>query len=134
MSDKLLLLERGGAYVFGNGLCPSGKFSVSFRDFDLEKHFTELYPGGYVVDKLAISNREEFPQWVVSCPLIDLQLPKRSVERFGRRVHQCMLENVGCFDHVGIELYLDYWRAKGARIGKRVDDSIHWESGDTSSI
>lgn len=35
----------------------------------------------------------------------------------------------GGFDVVSLDIYTDYWRKHGARIGRRVGENVEWEDG-----
>lgn len=43
-------------------------------------------------------------------------------------------EKFGGFDYIALDVYLDIWRRFGARIGKRMGESIQWEDGEVFPI
>lgn len=108
--------------------------SITIYDTRLSAYFGDLAEGGIVVDKRPCTNRDDFVKAVVSGPMRGSWLPEKTREGFGGNVSCNDANEAGALDYVSTDLYLDLWRDKGARIGKRVGDEIHWEDGKHESI
>lgn len=88
------------------------------------------FAGSYVIDKEEIL--EKNPSFSVRAPLLNCDLPPRAINFFvsNRTAENGIVSQAGSMDYIGIELYVEYWRKAGAKIGKVQDDgkTIVWET------
>jgi hypothetical protein len=86
------------------------------------------FANSYVIDMEKVL--EESPVFSVRAPMLDVHLAPRAINKgYKNTIENGQLSQAGSFDYVGIELYIEYWRNAGARIGKVQDDgkTIVWE-------
>ena len=129
-------------------------FSVSGMYGDPEQYFDRVKNGGYVIDNRPVKN---IVAAVLRAPLLDFKLDSDEIDSlsdsdvatsvFAQAVMSepgndfgAMLKHekqdkkmrpkrkFGSLDGVGINLYLDYWREEGSRIGKIENGEIKWEA------
>jgi len=150
--DMLSISQGNGCS--GDGIRDaSSTFSISGMYGEPEQHFGRVKVGGWIIDKRPVEN---FTSAVMRAPLLGLRLDPDEIDSltkdeiagsmfaqavmsqpgngFGQILH---LENAdrsarpkrkfGSLDTVGINLFLDYWRELGARIGQVTDGGVEWE-------
>ncbi len=121
-------IALSGVYAWADG--------ESLRSYDtrLERFYYRLKEGGLVIDKRTCSE-DDVLKYVVSGAMVQFSLPDNTKSRIWENPEPCFsyLDAKG-MDKVSLNLYLDFWRSLGARIGKRVDNSIVWENGEIEQI
>jgi hypothetical protein len=127
--------------------------TVTYYDRRLAPYYGELVEGGYVLDKRAAL--EARPGLAVLSPMCKGNLAAGQRDPFGGAegsiVAQaiasepenpaCVLARLalaapecGAFDDVAPDLFVDWWRAHGARVGRRFGAVIVWDDGLTETI
>jgi hypothetical protein len=148
--QRLVVLQIGLGGVSGH-LMDGG--TVTFYDRRLAPYYGELVEGGYVLDKraalearpglavlspmckgnLAAGQRDLFQgaegSIVAQAIASDTENPACGLARLALAAPQC-----GAFDDVAPDLFADWWRAHGARVGRRRGDVIVWEGGAAEAI
>jgi hypothetical protein len=103
---------------------------------DLASMYHYLKEGGYVIDKRSC-DQNQIIDGAYRGAMVDFALSDN--------LQKCTWESdvpkpcanykdAGALDYVSFNLYRDFWRSLGARIGKRVADSIVWENGEIEQI
>jgi hypothetical protein len=127
----------------------------------LEKALSRLVDGGYVIDLMPLEANPQLASWVWSSPLsnghvegTDISRLPESVRESARQFFQMQFlegafhqlaalasqpqpsgeEPAGPFDYVSSAYLALYWHSRGARVGKRVADSIHWMDGTKQQL
>jgi hypothetical protein len=138
----------------GEGIDGRGNaFSVSGMGRS-EENFSRVKVGGWIIDKRPV---EGFASAVMRAPLLDLRLAPNEISRltsrdiadsffaqavlsdpgngFGQLIRHEQADSAarperkfGSLDSVGLGHYLDYWRGRGARIGRVTDGGVEWEA------
>jgi hypothetical protein len=125
-------------------------------DTRLAAYFGELVEGGFVIDKSAAL--AERPSLAVTQPMCKGSLPVGTRDEFqgaensfvahalangGPEVHGSFstlaklaiaAPKCGMFDDVAPDVFADWWRAHGARVGIRQGEYIVWDNGDHEAI
>lgn len=105
--------------------------SITIYDRRLTAYLGELVEGGIVIDKRPCVNRDDFVSMVVSGPMLQESLP-HDTKRGWDSTEPCTLEQAReakGFDYLSLNLYIQVWAEKGARIGVRVGDKVYWNDG-----
>lgn len=117
-----------------------------------------LVEGGFLIDKRPLADDPGYSRWVLNEPLCNGRL-SGSIDRLSPEARQAAAQmgpwmggefrrlavemaaseettdgSPGPFDRVPADVLADYWRARGARIGKRIGDSIQWSDGSVELI
>ena len=109
--------------------------SVNIPDNRLAPYFGDLAENGIVIDKRPCVERDDFAHMVVSGPMFKESLPEKTVLGWDRIPKPCNdWRDAKSFDYISIDVYLDMWRNVGAKIGRRVGNTIVWECGQVSDI
>ena len=148
--QRLVVLQIGLGGVSGH-MTDGG--TVTFYDRRLAPYYGELVEGGYVLDKRAAL--EARPGLAVLSPMCKGSLAAGQRDPFcgaeGSIVAQAIAsepENPACglarlalaapecgaFDDVAPDVFADWWRAHGARVGRRFGGVIVWDDGMTEAI
>jgi hypothetical protein len=145
---ELAYLGIGLGGVYGAGISnPSTKpifgtetaFSVSIPDTRLTPYFGDLIHNGWVIDKRPVPEKDMI-HWVVSGPMLNICLPRRTIKRSFSSSEEVMptdqswMERVKSFDYISMDLYIDLWSKLGAKIGQRSGDAILWVDGSRTEI
>jgi hypothetical protein len=132
---------------------------VTFYDRRLRPYLGELVEGGYVLDKRAVLMAR--PWLAIGSPMVKGTLPPGTVDRFIDRhptdafgesivldsirsdptnpaagLAALMQDDPACggFDDVAPDVYADWWRRRGARVGRRLGRVVVWDDGETEQI
>lgn len=73
-------------------------------------------------------------QGVMSGPMLDVGLPSKTKKGWDGNEACENPEDCKSFDLISLDLYAEYWRTRGAKIGIRKGDTIVWENGDVDPI
>lgn len=121
-------IALSGAYATRDNL------SLDSYDKRLDRFYSYLNDGGTVIDKRFCSV-DDIYKYCISGALVKFALPDNTRQAFSEVLKPCSkyLE-ADSLDYVSFNLYVDFWRSRGARIGKRVKDSIIWENGRIEEI
>jgi len=119
---------------YGNCSCDTNMDSDYFLELFKKGEYQKKYPdtifvGAYVFDKKEVV--EKNLKLVFDCPLLDVNLPPRGLHKlFEPVIENGDLSDAEPLDNIGIELYVEYWRKAGAKIGIVQDDgmTIVWEN------
>jgi len=137
-----------------SGSCSGEGFYKEMRStttglYGVEENFGRVEIGGYIMDLRPVPN--PVPA-VIRGPLLGLSLKPDEVESlsdedlssslfvqavksepgnaFGQILHledACRKRGFSSLDKVGINVWLQYWRDHGARIGQQTPDGVVWE-------
>ena len=123
-----------------------GEMPCSIQGYDrkLAPYLGELVEGGLVVDKRLVLI-DVLIDGVVAGPMLNESLPPKTYRRMGEEIKVPIMGEDGeyrredgakfsGFDYISRDVYLAYWRKRGALIGRRRGDVIKWESGITTPI
>lgn len=146
--QRLATLEIGLAGVHGE-MVNGG--SITIYDTRLSPYFGELVEGGYVIDKAEVLDRK--PGLAISSPMCrgNLAAGTREVctvkadpvmvgalsqaEAFGGlALLLAAAPSCGAFDDVAPDVFAAWWADKGARVGQRQGNAIHWQDGTVEQI
>jgi len=134
--------------------------SVTFQHPFLEQALPDLAEGGYVIDLRPLANHPKLTTWVWQAPMPSGRIAGEEINRFSdemREAAQSMLPGMegtfqditrlvvkrvgepddgsaGPLDYVSAYYRARWWHQHGARIGKRVGESIHWSDGTQQAI
>ena len=111
-----------------------GYVRISIPDKRLQCYYGDVKEGGILVDKRSCEE-SVIVHGSVSGPMLDMALPEKTRSVVFEGSKEC-LDPEGCsgFDTISLDLYLMYWRKRGARIGKRVGNKVEWEGGFSEEI
>lgn len=150
------LLRPADSYPYG-GIAASGVYfrapgvSTSGYDTRVENHLHRLADGGVFLDKRPVPDAD-LVSVVMSGPVLDLNLPPATVDRFRDRQSLAhMLPGLGGsfrdfavaalrnkewsgLDSISLDLYLALWLGLGAVAGTRKGDSMEWSDGRVTDI
>ena len=128
-------IAAGGVYArMPNRYSKDTSVSVTIYDTKLSPYFGDMAENGIVVDKRPCIDHEDFVSAVVCGPMLQESLPPKSKRTWDGVVPCESAKDANSLDFISLDLYLDCWRALGACIGRRVGDTIEWESGLTVAI
>ena len=122
----------------------STAISIQIPDKRLNCYLGNLIEGGTVIDKRTCDEDDVF-EYVVSGPMLQESLPNGTMSAaFCSDSHSLQRRNVPIkcedvrkcksFDYIALDLYCELWSGLGARIGKRLGDTIMWNDGEIQSI
>jgi len=122
-----------------------------FTDGGLESPLVKLEEGGWLLDKTA-APLDRVIDGVVSGPMLDITLPPGTIDRFGKKekaaaarmlgvgglqggfatvtalaITEPETKQYGSLDSISLDLYLDYWRGLGAKVGRKIGGLVEWE-------
>lgn len=141
----------------------SGSTSGMYGEAGRERALQDLAEGGYVIDLRPLAEHPQFTRWVFDAPLPDGRIEGEDIERLPDRVRHAAGEmaaspfglqgafhdlaiaafarmgepldgSTGMFDKVSAAYLAMYWGSRGARIGKRVGESVFWLDGTQQAI
>ena len=113
----------------------STAISIQIPDKRLNCYLGNLIEGGTVIDKRTCDEDDVF-EYVVSGPMLQESLPNGTMSAaFCPAPIKCeSVRDCKSFDYIALDLYCAYWSNLGARIGKRIGDTIVWNDGEIQSI
>jgi hypothetical protein len=127
-------IALAGVYATTKSKWSSFDVSVTIPDNRLNCYLGDLIENGVVLDKRTC-NESDIIFGLFSSPMLDCTLPNASCKRMLGQVESCNdISDLKGFDYVSLDLYLDYWASKGARIGVRQGNQIHWRDGKVQDI
>lgn len=137
--SEYLFLGIAEAGVYAEAPNPWGEHLASVMIYDrrLSCYYGDVVEGGTILDKRPAFQRDETAcvREVVSGPMRGLHLPPNTVDvAFQGRQPWAPELKLGGFDYISLDLYLDRWRALGARVGRRVGPTVVWEDGEVEPI
>jgi hypothetical protein len=127
-------IGSAGVYATGRtvvGLNSTTTSSSSIPDRRLTPYLGDMVEGGIVLDKRPCIHRDDFVHMIVSGPMMNQDLPHDSKKGWGP-TESCDLEDARkCkgLDYLSLNLYIQLWVEKGARVGVRVGDKVYWNDG-----
>lgn len=127
-------IALAGVYAEAPNQYSKTSVSVTIYDTRLSAYYGDLAEGGIVCDKRPCKDHPDMVHMVVSGPMRGSYLPEKTKNGFNGNESCEDARDAGGFDYVSTDLYLGLWRSMGARIGKRVGDTIEWEDGTIESI
>jgi hypothetical protein len=80
---------------------------------------------------------DQTPGLTVRSPMLGVNLKPNMISRLGAKTpFKGNVTQAGVFDDVGVDIYVEFWRRAGARIGKVQDNgkTIVWESSVESTV
>lgn len=124
------------------------------RIWPLEKALANLAEGGYVIDLRPLASHPRLRAWVFAAPISNGRIEDEQIEQYPeelRRTAEQMLPGLGGefqqlafliahkigeptdgsagpMDRVSAAYRANYWGSLGARIGKRVGNTIYWST------
>lgn len=150
---KLLSVALAGCSGYPGG----NVTSVSIPDRRLTAYYGDVAPGGFVLDKRTV-DEGVLINGALNGPMVNVDLNDGAVDRcpdpdpllVGALVESADLSgNWGMagpvakraadpewrgLDTVSLPEYLQFWRERGARVGRRVLTQIRWEDGAVDTI
>lgn len=149
--DVLLISVMGSC---SGESCINGMKCSTTGLFGVEENFERVRSGGWIVDLRPV---EDPVMKVIKAPMLGLNLKPNEVDSLSRealdksivaqavkdqpgnplgaivRIEEaCREQGFSSLDTVGIDLWLQYWRKNGARIGRVGDDGgVTWEGEGT---
>lgn len=134
-TPEYTVLGIATAGVYATAYCGTSKISISIPDNRLDPYLGNLLDGGTVIDKRPCLNNDNFVSMIVTGPMLDDLLPDQHIRPFLEPVRPITKnDKLGPLDFVSLDIYIDIWKAVGARIGKRSNNSIIWDDGTTQEI
>jgi hypothetical protein len=125
--------------------------SITYYDTRLRAYYGELVEGGFVIDKSKVL--AEKPGLVIASPLCKGSMKPGTTDALGdvsdnfvanaiandrnnpaSVLAKLAIAGFGGFDYVAPDLYAAWWLDKGARVGTRIGDTIHWSDGIIEQI
>lgn len=141
---------------------PTSSYAGGFTSgiWPLEQALADLTDRGYVIDLRPLVSHPRLIAWAFASPLPNGRIEGEQIERYPdelRKTAEQMLPGLGGefqhlaflmakkigeptdgsagpMDRVSAAYRAAYWGSRGARIGKRVDASIHWSDGEQQLI
>ncbi len=130
------------------------------RVFPLSSALEDLAEGGYVIDLRPLADHPQLRTWVFQAPMSNGRLEGDEIDRLSdearlaaqqmlsglggdfqrlalfasQRVGEPLDGSAGPFDAVSASYRAAYWGSRGARIGKRVGDTLYWSDGEQQTI
>jgi len=147
--DRYLVLTRGlsGLTGYPGPQEGYGQSTVSIPHDDFERELGNVVDDVYIIDNL---DNDNIVRAVFAAPMLDTRIPKDSVyacpDIFGPMAMglEGMYAGLAAMkmvrpswtglDKVGIERFVDYWRKNGAKIGRKIDGKIVWETKPVEKI
>ena len=142
-------IAKSGVYF--NRLTEHGSSSSSGYNTYIETDLHKLADGGVFIDKRPVED-DVLIDGVYNGPMLDLRLPPQEVAPFENDDNLVsMLPGLGGgyftlaamrlsdrkwrgFDKVGLDVHVAYWAERGALIGVRKGDEMHWSDGRVEPI
>lgn len=145
---QLYLLIGSHNGCFGEGTDGTNQFHSTIYDTRVWSYFGELVDSGYVIDRSALYLQDGYVSWILKEPLVDLSLPfgatsplptpgdvlLSGLHATAAPVLAGIASGAVCGDKVALNVLVDYWRERGARIGKREGNTVRFEDGVTYDI
>jgi hypothetical protein len=149
-AQRLVVLQLALGGVSGHTTDGS---TITYYDRRLAPYYGELIDGGYILDKRASLRAR--PGLAVLSPMCKGDLAAGRRDRFGGAEGSIVAQAIagepenpacglarlalaapqcGAFDDVAPDLFADWWRAHGARVGRRFGAVIVWDDGATEAI
>jgi len=146
--DVLLISVMGSC---SGEACVNGMRSSTTGLHGVEENFERVKSGGWIVDLRAV---QDPVVKVIRAPMLGLNLQPDEVDRLSkeeldsslvaqavksqpgnplgaivRLEEACREQGFSSLDTVGIDIWLQYWRENGAKIGRVDDGEVKWEGG-----
>lgn len=138
----------------------SGSTSGMYGEQGREWALRDLAEGGYVIDLRSLADNPHIFRWVVEAPMSNGRIEGNDIDRLSDTARQTAGEmapflggdfqllaalaatkfgepqdgGAGMFDSVSAAYRALWWGEKGARIGRRVGDTLHWSDGTQQAI
>jgi len=143
-------IAKVGVY-FSRLTSTGGSASLSGYDTKVEARLHQLEDGGVFIDKRLVPE-SVLVDGVCNGPMLDLALPPQKVEPFAHDDNLAMmLPGLGDgfrtlaalrlsdrkwrgFDSMGLDVHVAFWAERGALIGVRRGDEMHWSDGRVEPI
>ena len=153
--------EASGEHLFvpgGNRGSTSGMYGEQGR----ERALSDLAEGGYVIDLRPLADHQQLTTWVFNAPMSNGRIEGDDINRLSDDVRKAASEmaqpfglqgafrdlallaaakvgepvdgGAGAFDTVSAQYRATWWGSRGALIGKRVGDTLHWSNGSEQKI
>lgn len=115
----------------GNCSCTTYKTPEYFFSHMEDRDKNEIFTGAWVIDKSKIL--ENNPTLSIKSPLVDVNADPDSYEKsFNKWEKYTGTETITGWTYVGVNVYVEWWRSRGARIGRMIDEkSMIWEIKNT---
>lgn len=133
---SILEIEDDEAYATGS--CP---YSINtyttyyLHDNRVSPFLGNLIEGGVVIDRRPCLKKEDFIHTSLNAPLLAINFPNKSKQNTESEITTCNnVDDLNKNDYVSLDLYIEYWTKHGARIGKRVDETVVWGDGISEKI
>ena len=139
-----------------------GSTSGMYGDQGRERALRDLAEGGYVIDLRPLADHPQLTTWVFNAPMSNGRIEGDDIDRlpddvrkaagdmaspFGlqgafrdlallaaAKVGEPVDGGAGPFDTVSATYRATWWGSRGALIGKRVGDTLHWSNGTQQTI
>ena len=109
--------------------------SVTIYDMRLHCYYGDVREGGTIIDKRPAFEKD----WGACChlvcsgPMVDMSLDNGMVKKLFDKP-SVFDGDAGAMDMVSLDIYLDNWRALGAKVGHRRGNVVKWEDGSVEEI
>lgn len=111
---------------YGNCSCTTYKTPEYFFDHIDERDKSESFTGAWVIDKSKVL--EDNPSLSIKSPLLDVNACPDDYEKSFGKWEKYNEESLSGWTYVGVNVYVNWWRSQGARIGIMIDEkTIEWE-------
>lgn len=127
-------IALAGCYATAPGYTKDSTCSITIYDKRLNAYLGNLVEGGTVIDKRTCAESDVI-QYVFNGPMLKETLPSGTVDRMWEKGPMPYDgSEYRSSDFIALDLYISFWKNLGARIGKRIGDSIHWNDGEIQAI
>lgn len=160
-AEVTISASTGG--IIGKHLCdPTSGYAGGYTSgiWPLEKALADLAEGGYVIDLRPLAAHPDLVVWAFVAPLPNGRIEGEHIERFPEELRETAEQmlpglggefqqlafliahkieeptdgSAGPMDSVSAAYRARYWGSRGARIGKRVGNTIRWSDGEQQTI
>ena len=126
----------------------------------LDRAVADIADGGYVIDLRPLADHPQITTWVFRAPMSNGRIEGEEINRLSddvrkaagdmasglggafqdvallaaARIGEPVDGSAGAFDYVSAAYRAVYWGSRGALIGKRVGDTLHWSDGRQQPI
>lgn len=155
---SITIAALGGHQVSASGLvndehpnrCSVTTYTTG--DEGMQRLLPDLADGGYVVDLRPLEHHKDLVHWVFGCPMANGVLGEETLSPCPGEVRKSALRMAPWlegefqaaalltatgqmnFDYCTEDYRARYWLARGARVGQRVGNVIHWSDGSQQQI
>jgi hypothetical protein len=128
--------------------------------YDLDRALPALAHGGYVIDLRPLADHPKITSWVFQAPMPNGKIEGEDIDRLSEEARRSAADiapgmsgafqdiallvaakvgeptdgGAGPFDSVSAAYRAVYWGSRGALIGKRVGNTLHWSDGRQQAI